>query len=52
MREQRAKTKHLRLTREISLNRMRDGDFRFRDQLYEQVARLERKFPGLAEARS
>ena len=48
----RAEKKHLKTTQEITLNRMLDGNFRFRDQLYKQVAKLERKFPELVEARS
>lgn len=44
--------KYFNLRKLISLNRMVDGDLSYQhnDSLYRETAKLERKFPGLAEA--
>jgi len=50
--EQKTKKKYFYLRRLISLNRMTDGELSYQhnDSLYKELAKLERKSPGLAEA--
>gem|GEM_PF-6156370 len=50
MKEQRIKRRYFQLRQLMSLNRMLDARPSHNDSLHREVAKLERKFPGLADS--